>query len=185
MAVDSFSDKAYVARPCQFVMSAKCETKVWTDLRYSRGAVDSLNTALDRLKAKGNYKSLELVGFSGGATLALLVGSQRHDIQSIRTVAGNLAPHFVNQFHKVSPMPLALDPADRNKELAGIPQLHFYGENDSVITPQVLESYKRRFRTTECIYGMKVIDASHQKGWAEKWPYLLKQPLPACQAEKS
>ena len=186
MSADPFSDKAYIARPCQFIMPAGCHVKVWTDLRYSQQALDAINITLNKLKTHGDYQSIELIGFSGGATLALLAATQRQDIISVRTVAGNLMPHFVNKLHSVSSMPLALSPVDMNKhKLTSLPQLHFFGENDPVITPQVFREYQNQFQYTTCIKGKLIKDASHNKGWVSLWPQLLDEPLPLCQLEKT
>ena len=110
MSVDTTRDKAYIARPCQFIMTEKCSTQIWTKQRYSKAAVDSLDEALDRLKLKGSYQQLELIGFSGGATLALILAATRDDVLSVRTIAGNLDPAFVNKIHSVSKMPEAMNP---------------------------------------------------------------------------
>ena len=180
MAKDPYPDRVYIARPCQFVKSSACEIKVWTDLRYSQEAVSSLNRALDILKTQGNYQKFELIGFSGGATLALLAAAARDDITSVRTIAGNLDPEFVNRFHKVSAMPQALNPVSRISRLEIIPQLHFYGTGDPVIPPQVFRAYQEKFKSTECVKGYPVAGASHLQGWREAWKQLLNQPLPNC-----
>ncbi len=180
IAKDVYPDKAYIARPCQFIKNSACKTKVWTNLRYSESAVLSLNQALDLLKTQRSYQSLELIGFSGGATMALLAAATRDDIASVRTIAGNLDPHYVNRFHEVSAMPKALNPAHRATSLKAIPQLHFYGTEDPVIPPQVFATYKKKIGNSRCISGFPLTGAGHHHGWREAWEQLLTQPFPPC-----
>ncbi|CAM3773887.1 hypothetical protein [Parendozoicomonas haliclonae] len=180
MAADPVSDKAYIARPCQYVMSQNCSISIWTDLRYSQQAVDSINQVLDSLKSKGAYEKLELVGFSGGAALALLAAVERRDISAIRTVAGNLDPAYVNRLHNVSFMPAALSPVKNTRELDDVPQLHFFGSEDSVIPPEVYAAYRTWFGKQDCIKGMEVKGADHSDGWLEQWPELLAVAVPQC-----
>ncbi|MTI13218.1 alpha/beta hydrolase [Sansalvadorimonas verongulae] len=180
MKADPATDKAYIARPCQFVMNSQCNISVWTDLRFSTEAVAATNEALDALKAQGNYQTLELIGFSGGAAIALLAAATRRDIASIRTIAGNLDPAYVNKMHNVSYMPKALSPVKFTHELGDIPQLHFSGADDPIVPPAVYQVYKSRFSKQDCIAGKTVKGANHHHGWRDHWPTLLGEPLPAC-----
>lgn len=177
MRQDHFPDKAYIARPCQFVWGDNCKIPVWTSLRYSQPMVDTLNETLDQLKAKGPYNNIELIGFSGGGTLALLMAASRDDVMSIRTVAGNLDPAFVNQFHKVSPMPDSLNPIDYYNRLASIPQLHFIGGKDTIIPPAVYSHYQSSFRKQNCLSRYMKPDARHNMGWEQSWSELLEIPV--------
>lgn len=64
----------YLARPCQFVSTPACNIALWTDRRYAEEVLHSLDQALDRLKTRYANRDVELVGYSSGATLALLLG---------------------------------------------------------------------------------------------------------------
>ena len=180
MASDPSQDKAYIARPCQFIMSDSCSISTWTDQRYSEPAVESLHEAISALKRKGQYKKVELVGFSGGATLALLAATKRRDVTSIRTVAGNLDPAYVNRIHNVSFMPEALSPVKFTRELDDIPQLHFSGSKDTIVPPKVYTAYRTWFGKQDCIAGKTLAGANHHEGWRQQWKSLLALPLPTC-----
>ncbi|WP_252180061.1 alpha/beta hydrolase [Endozoicomonas sp. 4G] len=179
MLADPYPDIAYLGRPCQYIMTRICNKSVWTFGRYDSASLESTSEALDYLKKKGGYKKLELVGYSGGATLALLSASQRDDVTSIWTVAGNLDPLFTNQFHKVSPMPSALNPLDFQDQLNGIPQLHFYGSEDLIIPEQVSKHYQTSLSSRECTSIVRVEGATHSTGWSNKWKQLI-GINPAC-----
>ncbi|WP_419834710.1 alpha/beta fold hydrolase [Endozoicomonas atrinae] len=176
MLKDKSPDLAYIAQPCQYVMNEQCSRDVWTFKRYSPKVLEAVNTAVTSLKMSGQYERLELVGYSGGGALALLIAAQRNDVTSIRTVAGNLSPEFLNRYHGVSEMPSALDPAAFSAQLSSIAQVHYFGTRDSIVPRQVSQHYHKAFEDTACI-NIEEVDAGHQSGWIEKWAFLLERPL--------
>ena len=177
MLQDPKADIAYLARPCQFVSSTNCTSSTWTFGRYDSSVVQSMNTALDKLKSLGHYQQLELVGYSGGATIALLLAARRTDVQSVRTVAGNLAPFYTNSFHRVSPMPTALTPLDYKAQLQDVPQKHYYGSKDKLIPQDISRHYMNQFIKTSCITSQRIEGANHHKGWIQNWTKLLAQDV--------
>ncbi|WP_194842530.1 alpha/beta fold hydrolase [Endozoicomonas sp. OPT23] len=179
MMQDAKFDIAYLARPCQFIMNSHCSRDVWTFGRYNKDILQAMNSAVTTLKNQGNYKQLELIGYSGGATLALLIASERSDVTSVRTVAGNLVPDYTNNLHRVSPMPEALNPVDYRIKLVKLPQIHFYGTEDRVIPAAISQYYRQQFSQTHCIQTIAVEKASHSSRWTESWSQLLKNE-PAC-----
>ncbi|MGI9277800.1 MAG: alpha/beta fold hydrolase [Endozoicomonas sp.] len=177
MLSDPKPDIAYLARPCQFQQDPHCNTETWTFGRYDNSVIQSMSRALDTLKQSGEYQQLELVGYSGGATIALLLAARRNDILSIRTIAGNLDPAFTNRYHRVSPMPSAMNPVHFTDRLQKVPQLHFYGTDDEVIPAAVSRHYLSLFRNRSCIQLEPVVGASHGEGWAEGWGQLLSRTV--------
>lgn len=176
MLKDKSPDLAYIAQPCQYVMNENCSRQVWTFKRYSPKVLVAMNTAVESLKESGQYEKLELVGYSGGGALALLIAAHRNDVTSVRTVAGNLSPEFLNRLHGVSEMPAALNPVDFGAQLSSIAQMHFLGARDSVVPLQVSQHYLEAFEDTSCI-NIDRVNADHQSGWIEQWPLLLARPL--------
>ncbi|WP_175404489.1 alpha/beta fold hydrolase [Endozoicomonas atrinae] len=172
MMKDPFSDIAYLSQPCQYEMNSTCIKNVWTFERYSQKVIETMNHVVSEIKESGGYKTLELVGYSGGGAIAMLLAAKRDDVISIRTVAGNLAPHYTNQLHAVSEMPLALNPADYQEKLVDIPQVHFVGAHDSVIPEAVSRHYENAIEDTSCV-TIKSIEADHQQGWINSWSQLL------------
>ncbi len=155
----------------------KCSKKYWSSHRFAPEVIQSMDEVLNNIKQKDHIQKFNLIGFSGGAAVALLVASRRNDIASIRTVGGNLDHVKVNEIHNVSPMTESLNPRDIAKQINDIPQIHFLGEDDSVITPEVLHSYLQASGKTDCIQTETVEGVSHENGWGKVWPRLLSQPL--------
>ncbi|MFZ2620046.1 MAG: alpha/beta hydrolase [Alphaproteobacteria bacterium] len=177
---DLHPNMIYLARPCQYTPVANnpacADRKWWTTHRFDAVSLAALNEAVDKLKQNAS-QHIELIGFSGGATMALLLAAQRHDVISVRTVAGNLSPAVVNHVHGVSSMPNALDPRNVASKLQRIPQHHWVGANDKVITPAVAETYHAALPIPHCSAWQVVPAASHTEGW-HNWAEGLSQPLP-------
>lgn len=179
-ARDPAANVVYLARPCQYSPigpDSFCTRPYWTSHRFAPEVIQAANTALENIKARHNIKQFHLVGFSGGAAVALLLASHRNDIASIRTVAGNLDHEHFNQIHKVSAMPESLNPVDIARHIADIPQHHFIGSDDKIITAALYKSFSRAAGQSTCLKMTIASGASHGKGWEEQWPALLQEPV--------
>lgn len=173
----------YLARPCQFSGSSEqvgmvCKKDYWTNDRFGIESVDAMNTVLDKLRTRYGFSGFNLIGYDGGGTIAALLAAKRHDILTLRTVAGNLDPNVNNANHKIGPMGAAsLNPKDFAKELASLPQHHFIGDWDMEMLPNVYQSYKDSMGASSCIRVSTVGEVEHDAGWANRWPSLLEQPV--------
>lgn len=169
LAIDDPTPNAYLARPCQFVTSPGCKTALWTDRRFSQEVVTSLSQALDLLKQRYGNPSFELVGYSGGAALALLLAAQRDDVTQVQTLAGNLSPRLWAHTQHLTPLAGSLDPLDYPRRLAGIPQRHFSGTLDEVVPTALAQAYRERLRSGVCNRVVVVEGVSHEAGWDRVW----------------
>jgi len=180
-AHDEASNVIYIARPCQFTPlenDPHCDIDYWTDKRFSEEVIASVNQAIDKLvKSSGNNSKLNLIGYSGGGAVAVLVAARRNDVATIRTVAGNLDHDEVNRTHNVSLMPGSLNAIDQAAKIAMIPQLHFSGDADEIIVPAISQKFRDASGTTNCVRLEVIKGASHEEGWIERWPALLKEPV--------
>lgn len=176
---DRSSNVVYLARPCQYSLaqSPRCEAAYWTDKRFSEEIIQAMNHAVDVIMLAAPRQKIDLVGYSGGGAVAVLLAARRNDVASLRTVAGNLDHAMVNRHHHVSPMPDSLDPADVAYRLASVPQLHFYGDKDDVIPGFVAQSFAKRVGDNGCLDVVAVKGATHGEGWEEAWPSLLGYPV--------
>lgn len=178
-AADPSDNVAYIARPGQFpdTDTPGCDPTYWSQRRFAPEVVGSLDKIVDILKKGSSAKHVELVGYSGGGALAVLVAAQRNDIITLRTVAGNLDPKALCDYHKVSRLDGSMDPLDVAQKVARIPQRHFVGEKDRVIPRSIAEAFikKEGSRTDSRITVVK--RATHAAGWRERWPELLSIPL--------
>jgi hypothetical protein len=179
-AADPAANVVYLARPCQFTpmaMNPHCGVPYWTGKRFASDVVASLDEAVERFAARVPGQRINLVGYSGGGALAILVAARRTDIASIRTVAGNLDDDFVNCIHHVSPMPESENPIDFAARVAAIPQIHFSGADDTVVPPEVAQRFVDA-TGQQCAQVRTVSGIEHDGDWSRLWPALLRvKPL--------
>jgi dienelactone hydrolase len=183
---DNADNVAYLSRPCQYSgmldPEANCSEEFWTGKRYSPEVLAAYNAALDEMKTRYDIEGFNLVGFSGGGTIAALLAAQRSDILSIRTVAGNLDHKAHSAWHQVAPLDASLNPPDFADTLKNVPQYHFIGGQDEVVPPAILHSYLQSLGPTACVQYKFIQEAEHEEGWVDKWPELLALQ-PTCAQE--
>jgi hypothetical protein len=174
-AADPAPNVVYLARPCQFTpmaLNPRCGIPYWTGKRFAPEVVASVNEAVDHFAAQLPGRPVNLVGYSGGGALAVLVAARRTDVASIRTVAGNLDDEFVNGLHGVSAMPESENPIDVAGQVATIPQIHFSGGSDTVVPPAVAQRFVHA-AGGRCAQARTVPDVTHDGDWSRLWPALL------------
>lgn len=167
-AVDKSKDSIiYLARPCQYIMSPQCQPSDWTSGRYGRKIVDIYQEILDQLKAE--YDVFHLYGFSGGATVALLVAAERQDVKSVTTFAGLLDIDAWTQTHHYSPLTQSMNPAEWHEKLEHLPQRHFVGLADKQLPVVIAEAYRTRFKDTSHLSFIFVPKYGHHSDWSQFW----------------
>lgn len=184
-AADPAPNVAYLARPCQFTAmpaNPACAIPYWTGKRFAPEVVDSLDHAIDQLAARVPGQRIDLVGYSGGGALAVLIAARRSDVESIRTVAGNLDDEFVNRLHHVSPMPESMNPVDVASQVAAIAQIHFSGSTDTVVPTQVAQRFVSA-TGGQCARVEVVPEIAHDGDWVRVWPALLRIE-PRCEPRR-
>jgi hypothetical protein len=175
--VDPSPNVVYLARPCQFSpndLKTVCKPKLWSQARYSPAVINALNSAINQIKKQAKCKKVNLIGYSGGGTLAVLIASKRKDVASIRTIAGNLDLQTMDKIHKTTPLRESIDPMNVAASVKNIPQIHFCGARDKVVPPIIARNFvKAANLNPKSIVVVK--DASHDKNWSKHWPELLKR----------
>lgn len=175
---------AYLGRPCQYIQVPACSPESWTSARYGEQTVKSLNGAIDRLKAMTGAGEIQLVGYSGGGTLAVLAGSRRDDVTGIITIAANLDIDAWVRIRGLTPLYGSLNPADLGPLAARIPQLHIAGEDDSVVPVAVPGSFLRRTGQAAADRLRVVAGMDHRSDWSAIWPDLLREARALLAAQR-
>jgi hypothetical protein len=183
---DQSENLAYLARPCQFIKIPEekgCPQSYWQENRFTPEIINAYQRALDDIKARYDITAFHIVGYDGGGNIAAVLAAKRSDIITLRTVAGNLNPDFTtdktNHTTLASNSVMAIDHATA---LARVPQHHFIGAADQIITPGVYHSYRQMVGLSDCISYSLIQDADHTNGWVERWPSLL-DIMPSCKGE--
>lgn len=179
---DASPNVAWLARPCQFSLqqSPACRTAHWTDRRFAPEAIEAMRVALDRVSPQTSG-SLALVGYSGGAAMAVALAVQRKDVAMLVTVAGNLDSEAVNRFHQVDAMPASLNPITLAPQLASLRQRHLVGAKDRVIPATVAANFVAA-GSMRCAEVVSIDGAGHESGWLDYWRSTANSlGLPGCQ----
>lgn len=138
---------AYLGRPCQYVelKNTQCSEDDWTGGRFSEDVISSMDAAVEQIKGEFRASQVELVGYSGGAAVSLLLAARRNDVDKVITVAGNTDTKAWTDFHKITPLSGSLNPADFIEELNNLKQVHYAGTNDKVVPLQLTKEWVRLF----------------------------------------
>lgn len=172
MNQDKYECKIYLARPCQYISSAECNSSYWTSNRFDNRVIKSYDESLNKLKNSYKNRSFTLIGYSGGGAVASLVSAQRKDINKLITVAGNLDTNKWTTMHNISKLDKSLNPADFTKNLENIEQYHIIGNQDDIIPKDIFLSYYSKFKKKDKINYL-YFDASHNCCWEEPYKKFL------------
>ncbi|MEC5386569.1 alpha/beta hydrolase [Uliginosibacterium sp. H3] len=184
-AADRSANVVYLARPCQYIplsASSSCDVAYWTGKRFAPEVVAAMNDLVTHYMARTPGQRVDLVGYSGGGAIAVLLAARRQDVASLRTVAGNLDHDAVNRFHRVSLMPDSLNPADVVANVANIPQIHFTGSDDTIVPPAITRGFVTKVGA--CAQDKVIEGLSHEGAWDVLWPRLLASQ-PRCVPEET
>jgi poly(3-hydroxybutyrate) depolymerase len=170
----------YLARVGQFqsAQNGPSYMAYWSDKRLAEESVDAADRAIDEAKKRLGADRLHLVGYSGGGGLAILLAERRDDVLTLSTVAGLLDTYWWVRQKRYRPLAGSLNPADKAARLASLSQIHFYGQDDSIIPPEM----SSHFQTLAPFADFRRVgqNTNHWKAWPELWPNLLRQyVLPA------
>lgn len=169
---DTSANVVYLARPCQFVDSRECRVYYWTAGRFDPKVVAAETEAVRTLIRQYKPSSVELVGYSGGAAIALLTAMNVPEVSKVYTVAGVLDHKAWTSFHKDSPLKGSLNPADYKEKLAKISQTHFVGSADKTVPVSLTEKFVYSLKSDQAEMII-VPSASHNKGWDKIWNRLI------------
>jgi hypothetical protein len=168
--LDADNNVIYLARPCQYAFNQKCNESVWTSHQFSKPVLMSYMEVLDTIKEQNNNNKFNLIAYSGGATIALMLGANREDIQSIRTIAGNLDHNELSKITKTSPLTHSVAAKEFIFKTEKIPQIHYHGNKDEVIPNQIYLNYQNSFAKTNCVKIVEVEGFKHtSKDWESFW----------------
>lgn len=167
---DPHSSVLYLARPCQFNMDVTrgCHFSVWTDKRF--GEIADIKTALQQLIAANDAEQSELVliGFSGGANLAVQLAVQLPQVTGIITVAGNMDADSFNRFHRLAQEQYG-DNTQLLAQLSNMPQLHYTGTKDAIVPPALTRQQLAPIQSSHCMQVNEVANANHHGPWHINW----------------
>lgn len=157
--------RLWLARPCQYLPAeelAACNSRYWTQARFSGPVLAAYQTLIDRHAAG---RPVVLLGFSGGGVLAAELALTRKDVAGLVTLAAPLDLDTWTAYHGVPPLagPRPSDRMLRGLSRLDIPALYIFGERDVVVPPAMLS----RIRATLPADRVQIVQgAGHADDWA-------------------
>ena len=126
----------YMARPCQYNMSAKCTQSDWTNGRFSQKIINNMSQAIKKI---AQNQPITLIGYSGGALLSGLIIKQNPDInvQEWVTIAGVLNHTDWTTYFGDKPLIKSQD----MDTLPQLPQTHYIAEHDNVVPNELSQKW--------------------------------------------
>ncbi|MDD4616692.1 MAG: alpha/beta hydrolase [Alphaproteobacteria bacterium] len=177
---DPSDNVVYIAHPCQFnAQDAFCAEKPLPNARYAELYYTAMNRALNFALAKVQHTHLNLVGYSGGGAIAAIMAARRQDVESLRTIAGNLDPNGNGRLHGSAPKDDFIDPIKIAPKLALLPQEHYVSADDTFVPAELTDNFVKAIGLSYCVKVTSVPDATHKTGWEEMWKAKADQ-IPAC-----
>lgn len=169
----------YLGRPCQYAAEQmdNCSRALWTNARFSEVIAASLDGAVSQIKANYKARRVNLVGYSGGAALAMLLAERRNDVHMLVSVAGNVDPTAWVRLHGLSPLRGSLDPLGGIGTLRAERLLLLNGGNDTNIPPILAEELFAKLRGTMPVTSRTVPGFDHRCCWEAAWPALWHDAL--------
>ena len=171
---------AYLARPCQFVTTRQsgrahlCDNPIyWTHHRYAPYVIEQMAQAIQQLQRRYQASQLELVGYSGGGVMALLLAAQMPDnVSHVTTIASPIDLGAWVRHHDLTPLIGSLDPMDYLSVLQNVPQLHVVGAEDENIPASVLSGYRHKINSRQAVF-LTAGGRDHQGDWPSYWPQII------------
>lgn len=163
---------AYLGRPCQYLepdQLARCDLDFWTQGRFGDRAIDAVMVSVDSLKRAAGASRVDLVGYSGGGSIAALVASRRTDVACLVTVAAPLDIDAWTTAIGVTALAGSRNPASEALRGARIAQTHFRGTADRLVPPASAERFLRSVPRAQVV-DLDGVD--HQCCWEDLWPKL-------------
>jgi pimeloyl-ACP methyl ester carboxylesterase len=171
----------YLGRPCYFGTAdrAPCEPVWWTHRRFSPEVAASMVTALRQLVVERGWagRRINLVGFSGGGTLATLMAARLDGVCALITLASPLDIDEWTASRGYSPLAGSENPARLPPLPGGIRQLHLRGERDQVVSQNNGEEFRRR---NPAAHFRVVGNVGHGVAWVDAWEGILRERADAA-----
>lgn len=138
MTQDTAANVAYIARPCQYIMSEQCTLTDWTTGRFAPAIIESVANAIQKI---AQNRDIILIGYSGGALISGLIINQypQINIKQWITIAGVLNHHDWTEYFGDVPLTESADLT----ALPDIPQIHYIAPRDSVVPNSLSKKWTR------------------------------------------
>ena len=165
---DTYPHIMYLARPCLFVNDSKCQPAVWEEGQFQEEIIDEMKSAIERTLKKYHIKEIELIGYDGGATMALLLATRLRDVDvKVITIAGILDVEQYALLNDVDLSDYSENPAKELFSLSQIHQVHFIGAKDKIFPTEYVKLFRENMPNPKH-FEINVSQSATHDNWIEK-----------------
>ena len=165
---DTYPHIMYLARPCLFVDNPKCNSAVWQEGQFQEEIIDEMKAAIERTLKKYHIKEIELIGYDGGATMALLLSTRLKGVDvKVITIAGILDVEQYALLNDVDLSDYSENPAKELFSLSQIYQVHFIGAKDKTVPIEFVKLFRKNMPDPRH-FEVNVVQSATHDNWIEK-----------------
>ena len=159
---DKYPHIIYMARPCFFSEDTVCSSAVWSEGQYMPEVIDEMKIVLDKLQKKYKLSEVEIVGYDGGAAIALLLASRVKTMKiDVITVAGIVDTQQSALLADIELNEHSLNPAKEPLSMSTIKQIHYVGLKDKTVSPIITRDFLKRLPNPYSIQMKALPNADH------------------------
>ena len=139
--------------------------------------IGQMQIVLNRWEKRYHPSEIELIGYDGGAAVALLLATRiKNTPVSVITFGGILDTDRQAALKDgIDLYPGSLNPAKETDKLASIPQIHYVGGQDTVAPQRLTEDFISKIKSPKSIQLRLVPQATHTN-WHKFIINLINQP---------
>ena len=163
---DERQNVIYISRPCQYVWCEECKNPaLWHEERFNEEIIDEIQQLILYLKRKYRAPQIELVGYDGGGTIAMILGA-RIPVARVVTVGGITDTEAYARAEGITLN--GLNPARMKPQLAQVVQVHYVAAADKPFLRQMTEAFVSGLYRPKSAVIKVVPDATHTR-----WDHLV------------
>jgi dienelactone hydrolase len=161
---------AWLARPCQYTRARDpaCARKVWSRDRFAEAALAAADAGVTALRDQAGAERVNLVGWSGGGTLAAALAGHRTDVAGLVTFAAPLDVDGWTVAQGLTPLPLSPQVRGMATLRLELAQVHRLGARDRIVPAAANLAAARRMggdvaiadEAHDCCWARRVIEAA-------------------------
>ena len=163
---DMTSNVVYVARPCQWSEDSICKKtpSIYQKDRFHQEVIEEMNDLLKYLTRKHKAQKVELIGYDGGAVIALNAAPTLPTSRII-TIAGIVDTDAYASHNEVD-LSSAENPAKTLSNLENISQIHYVGANDTNTPRRMVERFVAKMHNPKAAV-VKVVPYTDHTDWKD------------------
>ena len=171
---DNTKNVIYIARPCQWSNDAICKKlpEIYQKSRFHPEIMQEMDELAKYLMRKHQAPTVELIGYDGGAVIALNLATKL-PTDRIITVAGITD---INAYNLLNGYPVMNEddmenPINSLSMLSDIPQIHYVGKEDNITPRRLAERFVARMQNPKSAVVKLVPDTNHENWRGIKLDY--------------